>query len=155
MNAIGRYQILETAVGNFDGEAEFMIPVDTSGSAGVFRAHSAMYKHTKIKVPIGRFDQLTDWNKFPGKVFVKLDIEGSEIDFLKGAAEMIKHRKPLLLMEVNPKSIKASGISGKTLIGTLSNLGYRYYADVETSGSKTSLKDLNISHYGNILLFFD
>lgn len=155
MNAIGPYRVLETATGDSDGETEFLIPVDTSGSAGVFRTHSAMHKHKKIKVPIGRFDRLTDWKQFPGNVFLKLDIEGSEMAFLNGAAEMIRHRKPVLLMEINPKSIKASGETPEKLIGILQDLGYCYYADVESSGSKISLKELKINRHSNILLFFD
>jgi len=142
-----------TAVGDTDGEVEFLIPNDTSGAAGLFKAHSAKHKHRRVRVSVKRFDDLTDWRSFPGNVIVKLDIEGSEPDFLKGARNMIKSRKPVILVEINPQSMKASGTKPEEFKELLKELGYRYYSNLETPSDKNNLEELNMSRFGNVILF--
>ena len=111
-NALCKFQIHNLAVGDTDGEIELLVPLGTSGSAGVFPEHSATHQYNAIKVPLRRFDQLVDWRKFTGKVLLKLDIEGSECAFLSGARQMITSLKPTLIFEVHPTSLKAAGETG-------------------------------------------
>ena len=54
-NALGKFQIYNLAVGDRDGEIELLVPLGTSGSAGIFPEHSATHDHHKITVPLRRF----------------------------------------------------------------------------------------------------
>lgn len=119
----------------------------------LLQAHSARHRHRKLRIQIAKFDQLIDWQSFPGKVTLKLDIEGSEYAFLKGAEEMITNLKPNLLMEINPQSLRASGISGDVLLGILKDLGYQYFAELIEPEVRLGISELSATKFRNILLY--
>jgi len=152
-NSFCPYKVLHTAVGNYDGEIEFLIPTDSSGSAGVFKEHSARHHHKKFSVQIKKFDSLIDWKSFPGKVVLKLDIEGSENAFLEGAGEMLRTLKPTLILEINPKSIQASGIKGEILVNLIKELGYVNFAYLKMPGERLSVDELSANKFANVILF--
>jgi FkbM family methyltransferase len=151
-NATCQFQIHNLAVGDRDGEIELLVPVGTSGSAGVFHGHSATHEHTAIKVSLRCFDQLVDWQKFTGKVLLKLDVEGSECAFLLGASQMIKALQPKLIIEVHPTSLKAAGATGDQLKNLLQDLGYQRYAEIYDLGRTLPLADLDTNTQRNVVM---
>lgn len=155
LNACSPYKIFQTAVGEQDGEIEFLIPTDTSGSAGIFPKHSARYHHRQIKVPLRKFDNLIDWRTFPGKVVIKVDIEGSEYAFLQGAKEMISKLQPILLLEINPNTISASGTKGDELICLLKEYGYQWYTEIKNPAKKIELTALCLEVFRNVILYMN
>ena len=151
-NALCKFKIHNLAIGNSDGEIELLVPIGTSGAAGVFPEHSATHKYNAIKVPIRRFDDLVDWQSFSGKVLLKLDVEGSECAFLLGASKMITSLKPILIIEVHPTSLKAAGASGEELKQLLQELGYLTYAEIDDCDRTFALKDLNTDIQRNVVM---
>ena len=151
-NALGKFQIYNLAVGDRDGEIELLVPLGTSGSAGIFPEHSATHDHHKITVPLRRFDQLVDWRSFTGKAMLKLDVEGSECAFLTGAREMITALKPNLIIEVHPQSLKAAGATGDRLKQLLTELGYDHYAELHEYDRLYPLEHLNTSKQRNVMI---
>jgi len=151
-NALCKFQVYNLAVGDTDGEIELLVPVGTSGSAGVFPEHSATHKFNALKVPIKRFDDLVEWQNFTGKVLLKLDVEGSECAFLSGASKMIKALKPKLIIEVHPTSLKAAGSTGARLKELLQELGYTNYMEIDDSDRIFALEDLNTNIQRNVVM---
>lgn len=151
-NALCKFQIHNLAVGNSDGEIELLVPIGTSGAAGVFPEHSATHKYNALKVPLRRFDDLVDWQGFTGKVLLKLDVEGSEYAFLTGASNMIKSLKPTLIIEVHPTSLKAAGSTGTKLKDLLIELGYTNYSEINDSDRTFALADLNTDTQRNVVM---
>jgi FkbM family methyltransferase len=152
-NALCKFQIYNLAVGDTDGEIELLVPIGTSGSAGVFPEHSATHQYNALKVPLKRFDDLVDWQKFTGKVLLKLDVEGSECAFLLGARQMITSLKPTLIIEVHPTSLRAAGETGDRLKQLLQELGYNRYAEIDDCSDRTfALEDLNTNIQRNVLM---
>lgn len=151
-NALCKFQILNLAVGDRDGEIELLVPVGTSGSAGVFPEHSATHQHNSIKVPLRRFDDLVAWQNFTGKVVLKLDVEGSECAFLSGATNMIKALQPNLIIEVHPTSLKAAGATGDRLKELLQELGYSRYAEIHDCDRTFALEELNTGIQRNVVM---
>ncbi|MCK4829007.1 FkbM family methyltransferase, partial [bacterium] len=127
INSICKFEVHQMAVGDTDGTLDLIIPRSSSGAAGLYREHSGIDGCTKLKVPVRRFDDSIDWKNFSGSVFVKLDIEGAELAFLKGAQKMMSTHKPLLFMEINPVALTASETSKEELVTTLQNIGYTHY----------------------------
>ena len=154
-NALCKFQIHNLAVGDRDGEIELLVPIGTSGSAGVFHGHSATHQHNVIKVPLRRFDELVDWQKFTGKVLLKLDVEGSECAFLAGAGQMIKALQPKLIIEVHPTSLKAAGATGDQLKTLLQELGYNRYAEMHDRDRTFDLADLDTNIQRNVLMLME
>lgn len=153
-NAFSQFQVYQVAVGNSEGEVEFLIPIGYSGPSGVYGEHSGVAKHKKTKVLMKKCDELCDWKNIPGKLLVKLDIEGSEYDFLLGARKMIELLKPNIIIEIHPKSIRAAGKSINDLIALLQDLGYKSFAEIVNLNNHIPLQSLTLSErHRNVVLF--
>ncbi len=151
-NAVCNFRVYPLAVGDTEGEIELLIPRGTSGSAGLFPEHSATHEYQVVKVDIRRFEDLVDWHSFPGKTVIKLDIEGSECAFLSGARKMITARKPDLIIEVHPGTLKASGITGEALKSLLHELGYRHYAEIDQPTKSFPIEELSTQIQRNVVM---
>jgi FkbM family methyltransferase len=119
-----RFEVRAIACGERAQSIELYIPLATSGSAGVFRGHSAISRHRTVVVPMRRIDDVVDVSNLPGRTFIKLDIEGSELSFLHGAEQLIRSTTPALLIEINHASMTAARTSRASLAQRLSVLGY-------------------------------
>lgn len=118
------FEVHQLACGDRFEEVEFYIPLATSGSAGRFVRFSAVSRHRTIKVNMRPIDEVVDWRKLPGRTFIKLDVEGSELGFLDGSRKLIRATSPALLMEMNPVAMSAADTSQAKLLSTLAELGY-------------------------------
>lgn len=150
-NSKCNYQVHQIALGNSEGLIDLIIPNDTSGSAGIFHAHSGRHKYKTISVKIKKFDDFIDWYNLAGNVVLKLDIEGSEYAFLCGAKNFIANKKPKLIMEVNPETLKAAGKSHHELIDLLKSYGYIKYSFIESPFVYDSIEKLDLSIFRNII----
>lgn len=151
-NGCSNAEVYEVACSNHSGVTEFYLPERGSGTAGIYKAFSASAAHRKIQVKMARFDELIEWPDLPGQVFVKLDVEGSELAFLRGAEQMIRCRKPFVLLEVNPASAHASGSSAEQLVSFLVSLGYENFSEVESYPRTASLSGADFTNQRNILV---
>lgn len=65
--------------------------------------------------------------------FVKIDVEGAELDVLRGAAGTLEIYRPIILCELNDRLLETRDASSESLLGFLSD--HRYSSlDVETLG---------------------
>lgn len=152
LNPQCNFQVYQMAVGDYNGTIDLIIPHSYSGTAGVYIEHSGLDRYRKLRVPIKRFDESIDWKKFPGSVFIKLDIEGAEYAFLLGATEMIDSLRPTLMMEINPYTLRAAETEKKDLVDLLRSLGYEHYRDLKDMDSWQVIDGINTTRFQNILL---
>ena len=59
--------------------------------------------------------------------FIKIDIEGGEYDFLKGARNALKTYQPRIWMEINQKALARHNVSPKDIEDFMSELNYAPY----------------------------
>jgi len=59
--------------------------------------------------------------------FIKIDIEGGELSALKGAAKVLRTRRPILMMEINAPHITAAGYTLDELLAFLKDLRYQVW----------------------------
>ncbi len=57
--------------------------------------------------------------------YIKVDVEGHELEFLKGAKETIKYNKPTMVLEVNSGALVRAGTSDKEVLDMIHSLGYK------------------------------
>ena len=145
-----RFEVHQIACGDRSEEVAFYIPSATSGSAGLFGRFSAISRHRTIKVAMRRMDDVIDWRCLPGRVFIKLDVEGSELAFLLGARQLIRATAPAMLIEVNPAAMRAAGTSKTTLVKTLVDMGYDRFVTLQELGRQRPLTDQIID--GDLIL---
>lgn len=57
--------------------------------------------------------------------FLKIDVEGAELAVLKGGAGLLAHHAPLLLLEMEDKTLGPAGVSKQDIADFLQLLGYQ------------------------------
>jgi FkbM family methyltransferase len=150
-NGFSHATVHEIACSDREDVSEFYIPWLDSGSAGMSERYAAQSSHQRIRVRTARFDEAIDWKSYPGNVFVKLDIEGSELAFFSGAEVMIVTRQPIILFEINPTATQASGYSVEDLLDRLSRLGYERFAEIDQYPATMSLKEVDCTRQRNLV----
>ncbi len=96
-----RAEVYQLALSNETGEASFFVPLAADGSelhlAGNLKnSHSQFDRQTVIKVGVRTLDAFD----LRGVQFIKVDVEGSELEVLEGARETIARDHPGLLLEL-------------------------------------------------------
>lgn len=147
-----RFEVHPIACGDRSQDVELYIPLATSGSAGVFRRHSAIALHRTVTVPMRPLDDVIDWRGLPGQAFIKLDVEGSELAFLLGAGELIRAKAPAMLIEINPAAMSAAGTSTGMLVQALMDLGYDRFATPAEPRRERPLDRTIDSEHGDVIL---
>ena len=56
--------------------------------------------------------------------FIKIDVEGHELEILKGAKNLIKTHKPIMIIEIEERH---SGLPREEIISYIKNMGYEVY----------------------------
>lgn len=115
-------EIFETALSDFNGKANLVIPVVNSNlemqGAGLNRVFD---KSTKIEVGVRKLDDLG----IQDIGFVKVDVEGHESSVLEGAREIIRADKPVFVIECEDRHrVGALG----SVVSILQPMGYGMYS---------------------------
>lgn len=82
-----------------------------------------------VEVPVSTADIFVNEKQIPRIDFIKIDVEGFEMNVLKGAEETLRKHMPGLFVELNDKSLKDQGSSALELITFLKNIGYKVFED--------------------------
>jgi FkbM family methyltransferase len=82
-------------------------------------------KHPRIPITLGRLDDV----ELPARVsFVKIDVEGYEAAFLRGAAELIERDRPVIFGEFAAQWLERRGENLRRTLGQLVDQGYEVMA---------------------------
>ncbi|MHC4767266.1 MAG: FkbM family methyltransferase [Planctomycetota bacterium] len=125
-----RFTVHAAGLGDHDAQLTLHVPRAGSGAASLLPEYAPGDKDT-IAVPVHRADTYLPWRDFPGRLLLKLDVEGSELGFLRGAATMIRDRRPFILFELNPHSAAAAGEEPRAVLKALRALGYDRCAELQ------------------------
>ena len=121
-----RVRFQRAAVGAAPGTATLTFPVETlnSGGAYLLRAGSVpLAGNQKKDVPLVALDALE--LRRPVRL-IKMDVEGAELQVLRGAARILAEDKPVILSELHPTQLeRASGITAQEFLAQIAALGYR------------------------------
>ena len=77
---------------------------------------------------VATLDSIVSREALGGRLFIKIDVEGSELRVLAGGKQIISARKPVIMVELNPWSARAAEGSTSALIDMLVQLGYRSFS---------------------------
>lgn len=144
-------EVVECACGEVPGDAQLMVPRDDSGRAGFFPDFSGRPGHEGITVVKRSLDDIAgDWPS-GSKVVIKIDVEGSEMDVLDGAADVIRSHRPALMVEHNPWSAEAAGRERVALIERLRFLGYTSIVPVDAFLSGDTNTGIDLSRQLNLI----
>jgi len=109
LNHFSQITVHPVALAQIDSMAEFRVSERPTFGA-LSNSPIAVDKQVgTIEVAVRRLDAFFEESNLPGPNVIKVDIEGSEIDFLAGAETVIRRYRPLLLVELHGTN---SGVAG-------------------------------------------
>ncbi len=129
-----RFEVIEAAASSEDGARPFFL-TDSSDSHAFF-PHPLIAPSSQVDIRTVRLDSVVEEADF-----IKIDVEGAEIDVLEGAARLIGSR-PALVVEWVPSCQLAAGRDPGELPAWLSRAGYRFQVFDEFNHAVTPVKEV-------------
>ena len=147
----GNVQVMKLALGAAPGSATLLVPADDTGRSGMFPAFSGRGRHETVSVEVVTLDSIIAGQTLTGRLFIKIDVEGSELRVLAGAKQAIAAHKPVIMVELNPWSARAADGSTSALIDMLVNLGYRSFSTTTLFPRQLQRGDIPLEGQHNLL----
>lgn len=105
LNGFTHMTVRREALGSADGESSFLVSAEpTIGKLASVSATVARYQ-SSINVVVRCLDTLIPEAGLSLPDAMKIDIEGAEVDALKGATNIIRQGRPLLLIELHDTNL--------------------------------------------------
>jgi FkbM family methyltransferase len=109
-----------------------------------------------IRVRATTIDMIMVENCWPLVSLIKIDVQGSEVRVLRGAAETLSRFRPALYVELDESNLRDAGTSSKELLDELSKRGYEPNLRDERGTwapiSETKLRErMNVRGYLDVL----
>ena len=139
------------AIGNEDAHADLFVVQGAQTGCNSLRPPNVLSETRPVSVRVIRLDDWMAREKLERVDFIKLDVEGAELDALKGADRLLTRRpRPAILAEVQDVRTEPWGYRAKEIIRHLSKRGFRWFA-LSMDGSLDEL-DLSLDAYdGNFV----
>ncbi|MGH7925291.1 MAG: FkbM family methyltransferase, partial [Candidatus Binatus sp.] len=117
LNHFDSVQVMRVALGNYDGEARFLLSEISSRGALETTGRIPSSPAGTARVRIRRLDTLMSEAHLPPPDVMKIDVEGAEADVLAGAHETLMHHRPILMIELHGTNAEVAS--------ALDAIGYR------------------------------
>lgn len=117
------------AVGAENGKANMYVCLDGDEALSSLRKPTEDVKSKKsvIQVPVITIDEYVKKNKISNIDFVKIDVEGGELNVLKGMVETLKTIRPIFMCEVQDKRTAQWGYSASEICDFLESRDYSWF----------------------------
>ena len=103
------------------------VKMTESFGASNFILDGTTAKSTAIEISVERLDDFVAEEGLERVDLVKVDIEGSETRFLRGALDTLRRHRPYLMMEVRDEFLARAGSGVSELLEVTIRAGYRRY----------------------------
>jgi FkbM family methyltransferase len=130
LNRLNNVEVREAALGSKHGTAQIAIAErahegqNTLGSRIANREVMAVRQET---VTLETVDEIVDDLALERLDLIKLDVEGSEVEALKGASGAISRFRPLLLVEVEAERLASQSATKSDLLELVDSFGYELF----------------------------
>jgi FkbM family methyltransferase len=121
LNECDNLKTFQMAAGNESGFINMYIPeIEFGGGA----ASQFLDIGAKIQVPVVRLDDFLNLEELTRVDFFKIDVEGGELNTLRGAEKLFRKFRPQILIEIVDVHCQRFGNTHEDVIGFLTKLGY-------------------------------
>jgi FkbM family methyltransferase len=128
-NGLGNVRAFPVALSDRNGAAVLRVAEDEhagQNTLGEFAYDTGLLRQDRV--PLCRLDDLAAGEELRRLDVMKIDVEGAELAVLRGAEELIRKFKPVLLLEANDAALRHQGGSNEVLADYLRSCGYTVYA---------------------------
>jgi FkbM family methyltransferase len=122
-NAISQLAVFPVAASSGPGSA--MLSLAAEGFSGHGSFHNSAIGAGTLEVPTASIDDLVSSAPAGRRLrFVKIDVEGHEMEVLEGARATLAEHRPLVCCEVNAPILRDRGASPSDLLDAFRDVGY-------------------------------
>lgn len=133
LNACRNVTVQPYALAAESGVADFFVVEGSQDWCNSLRPPAVEQRTSKIHVEVRRADDVIEDLEVQRVDFIKLDVEGAELHFLRGAVRVLWDMRPAILAEVQDCRTQAWGYAAREIIEFLQRLRYRCF-DVTVEG---------------------
>ena len=145
-------ELQNVALGETNGEFEFIVPVNNFGIRDIYCSHlydrKEKIKGIKEKVKVVTLDEFRV--KLPildGATFIKCDVEGQELMIFKGGRTFLSKCLPIILCEIEEKHTQRYGYNPEDIFSFLKNFGYKAFVFISNELIPTQEIRNSINNY--------
>ncbi len=121
LNQMDWVQVFPLALGHKNMMA--FIPITSRAEQGRQGVHWSQDPDA-VQIQVTTLDEFVTKSALHRVDFIKVDIEGFEIHFLKGAKKVLHHFRPIMMVELNPSALARYGHRAEDLLALLRVNGY-------------------------------
>ena len=130
LNNFSSIEIFNIALGNEEDIMKMEMSCPTNSGGFKMTPKNSIIKNEWVQVLQKKLD---DFYKLDNPIqFIKIDVEGYEIEVLKGAEQIIKKYTPVMVIELNDLNLKRQNSSAKELVSYVKELGYKNIINLKT-----------------------
>ena len=137
-----RWKLIEKAVASTPGVARFSVSASTEGLYDGLKHTQRSDEVRTEEVEVTSLD--LEWNRSgcPDVSVIKIDVEGGELDVLRGGQECLRQTRPFVLTEWCDLNLRAYGVPDDSLLGFAEEHDYLVYAlpELVPVGTATDLR---------------
>jgi len=143
--------VQDVALGNEEKETLLYLAEDKCTGCNSLRPPMVMGGTSPVRINVTRLDDWLQKQKIDRLDFIKLDVEGGELEVLRGAQQLLERRpRPVILAEVQDIRTEPWGHRAKEIIEHLTQRGFKWY-EIAKDNSLCAL-DTNASNFdGNFV----
>lgn len=122
-------EAFNVAAGATDGQMDFFVHQDVSGSSAYRQIEGAFFDGERVTVPVRRLDTLIP-SSIQRPALLKIDTQGAELEVLAGATELLGSID-VVIIEVSFHQFRDAAPEFDDVVGRMSQLGFRAYEILE------------------------
>lgn len=132
VNRLTNVEVVPTAVGDQTGQVEIFVPhQDASNQAQASVRKRSYLDHSGVMVPIDTLDNIIASIGSPSVSVIKIDVEGQELEVLRGARRTLATDRPILYLEFDAEVVGDSELRWEPIEQTLNEAGYHVTGKVK------------------------
>lgn len=138
LRGFGNVRIVPSGLSDREGAEVLNIPLKKRGSVGFGLAHIGRDVSGRAvvseEIALTTLDAFAAGEKLARLDFIKCDIEGWELHFLRGATETLARLRPSLMLEVAPWALERVNATPQEIFDIFAPLRYRLFRTHEKEG---------------------
>lgn len=125
LNKLHNYLLVPYAAGSADGFTDILLYPSLNTGASSLVSQARMKARTRQKAGVLRLDQIFRIHDIPKVRLAKIDVEGFELEVLRGAGDLLGRQIEHIFLELHPPQLEALGQSPAQIEDLLRTRGYR------------------------------
>jgi FkbM family methyltransferase len=151
LNLAGNVSVQGLALGSDNGEQNLFVVQGSQRGCNSLRPPEVFSATIPVRVRVVPLDEWLVKQKIDHVNFIKLDVEGGELDFFRGASKLLRQAQaPLILCELQDIRTKAWGHTAREAADFVRDFGYKWFRPLD-DGMIERMPELPERYEGNFI----